>query len=312
MDELKARHILGLPPGYTPEDLKDAYVRCAHAHHPEDDPEGFAKIKEAYLFLKEGTTKTNSVVPVTPIFIEPETNQDETPYDFAHLEEKAQRYKQKTLDQKIADLDVLFSRKNIQVIAKFRCFFTIENMEFLDTPAFITALNKKLVSRHVKSEIYDIIIDYYDLGTAYFQMLPAEKQTLYRILDFKRGVREKKVNVWPIFLLVVCFFSVILTWNSFEAFFGSLLFVAVLIVAIKFFVKLYEKYSVYQAQFIILLPPFFLLLLIAIFTSGTVETVSTILASCVLIYLWILCICWIISKCRRIIQTHKLKKMLGP
>jgi curved DNA-binding protein CbpA len=39
---------LGLAPGASPDDLRDAYRRGVLAHPPERDPDGFRRVSEAY------------------------------------------------------------------------------------------------------------------------------------------------------------------------------------------------------------------------------------------------------------------------
>ena len=51
MDQLNALHILGLEPGCSQQEIRDAYRALTLEHHPEDDPAGFARIQEAYRTL---------------------------------------------------------------------------------------------------------------------------------------------------------------------------------------------------------------------------------------------------------------------
>jgi hypothetical protein len=64
--------LLNLTPGFTPEELKKAYLSKVKQHHPDmkgGDPQEFRKISEAYNFLKSFQVK----LPESP----------EVPYDWA-------------------------------------------------------------------------------------------------------------------------------------------------------------------------------------------------------------------------------------
>lgn len=55
MDELKAYKILGLVPGASKEEIKEAYARLSKEFHPEEYPEEFQQIHEAYRLLSRGS-----------------------------------------------------------------------------------------------------------------------------------------------------------------------------------------------------------------------------------------------------------------
>lgn len=52
MDELRAYQILGLEPGCSMEELRAAYANQSKKYHPEESPEEFQQIHEAYALLK--------------------------------------------------------------------------------------------------------------------------------------------------------------------------------------------------------------------------------------------------------------------
>ena len=62
MDQLTAYKVLGLEPGASPEEVKEAYATLSKKYHPEEHPEEFQKIHDAYATLARGrraqTTKT--------------------------------------------------------------------------------------------------------------------------------------------------------------------------------------------------------------------------------------------------------------
>ena len=51
MDQLTAYKILGLEPGCSLEEVKEAYVTLSKQFHPEEEPEKFQEIHEAYVAL---------------------------------------------------------------------------------------------------------------------------------------------------------------------------------------------------------------------------------------------------------------------
>ena len=53
MNKFTARILLGLPEEFTDKELKKAYAAGAKRHHPEEEPEKFREIQEAYLSLQD-------------------------------------------------------------------------------------------------------------------------------------------------------------------------------------------------------------------------------------------------------------------
>lgn len=61
MDELTAYQILGLPTGSSIQEIKEAYATLSKEFHPEESPEEFQRIHEAYTVL----TRKNRHTPVS-------------------------------------------------------------------------------------------------------------------------------------------------------------------------------------------------------------------------------------------------------
>lgn len=61
--------ILGLEPGASQAEIKKAYFRMVRQHSPEEDPEQFQRIREAYEQLKKGENVADG--PVFPPFSDP-------------------------------------------------------------------------------------------------------------------------------------------------------------------------------------------------------------------------------------------------
>lgn len=57
MDQLTAYRILQLEPGSTVEEIKSAYAKLSKEFHPEEHPEEFQKIHEAYTTLARGARR---------------------------------------------------------------------------------------------------------------------------------------------------------------------------------------------------------------------------------------------------------------
>lgn len=57
MDQLTAYRILGLEPGCTPEEIRAAYAALSKKFHPEEQPDEFRKIHDAYRLLTRGNRR---------------------------------------------------------------------------------------------------------------------------------------------------------------------------------------------------------------------------------------------------------------
>ncbi len=52
--------ILGVKPDASPAEIKKAYFRLVRQYSPEQDPERFQQIREAYEIIKEGGSQKQS------------------------------------------------------------------------------------------------------------------------------------------------------------------------------------------------------------------------------------------------------------
>ena len=72
MDQLNAYRLLGLEPGCSREEIKEAYAALSKLYHPEDYPEKFQEIHEAYQILNRVERRNRSIendIPVQqPVF----------------------------------------------------------------------------------------------------------------------------------------------------------------------------------------------------------------------------------------------------
>ena len=60
MDQLTAYEILGLAQGATQEEIKEAYATLCKIYHPEESPEEFQRINEAYRALTQRSRRHNN------------------------------------------------------------------------------------------------------------------------------------------------------------------------------------------------------------------------------------------------------------
>ena len=70
MDQLTAYKVLGLESGASVEEVKEAYARLSKEYHPEENPEEFQQIHEAYVTLTRGGRRRGNramVVESSPI-----------------------------------------------------------------------------------------------------------------------------------------------------------------------------------------------------------------------------------------------------
>ena len=49
--------VLGLVPGVSPEEIRAAWLREVRIHPPEDDPDGFERVRDAYESLRDPLTR---------------------------------------------------------------------------------------------------------------------------------------------------------------------------------------------------------------------------------------------------------------
>lgn len=54
MDQLTAYQILRLKPGSSVQEIREAYAKLSKEFHPEEQPEEFQRLHEAYTFLTRG------------------------------------------------------------------------------------------------------------------------------------------------------------------------------------------------------------------------------------------------------------------
>ncbi len=90
MDQLEACRILGVAEGSSEEEIKEAYRKCTSITHPEEDPEGFVRIQQAYRYLTGKHRTVSSFTVSAPIPETPHVPAEE-PEDSSYFEEISEK-----------------------------------------------------------------------------------------------------------------------------------------------------------------------------------------------------------------------------
>ena len=212
-----AYRMLGLEPGSSPEEIKEAYAALSKQYHPEEEPEKFQEIHEAYVTLtrrkrrggvehvyQEERHEPKEEQPKfyfkAPLEEEPqeESKQEEQGYDFDDAIVKAQRQEEEKLHELVleagAELKVLASPKYSSNLKAYRSFFEDKKYEQIFRRAeFLEKLCEVLETTKLKKNVYDYIIDFYRLRGMQPSDLSPIGLRLYQVLDEKAGIK-KKVN----------------------------------------------------------------------------------------------------------------------
>lgn len=244
MDQLTAYRILRLEPGCSLEEVKVAYAALSKEFHPEEQPEEFQRIHEAYRLLIKGSRRQRSSdgnnydqdfhevlrrteerlwkeqsqqeLKVDEILRQAERSsaEEESPekYDFESVlrqDEQNERERLRQLCQKaLIEMELILSpqyRNNIKIYREF--FDKNEYQEILRNPEFLAGFCRMLEGSNLKKEIYSYIIDAYRLRGADPDSLKPEIADLYRVLERKGGMKKKK-NGWA-FVIPVAFLAAI-------------------------------------------------------------------------------------------------------
>ena len=65
MDKAQAYAVLRIEPGCTQEEIKEAYAALSRQYHPEEYPEEFQQIHDAYRMLRRREQRHHTIHPVT-------------------------------------------------------------------------------------------------------------------------------------------------------------------------------------------------------------------------------------------------------
>lgn len=231
MDQLTACRILGLNEGASKEEIKASYARLSKDCHPEEHPEEFRQIHEAFSLLMKaergrrkgnrpaGETRQAGNGPAGETRRTGETEKkaswrqneealaesfkeeaDEEPaphrYGFDEAIEHAEVNEQECMHQMVmqaaAEMEILLTNPYKERLKLFRRFFKKEEYQnVLRTPEFMRLFAQMLTKADLKKPVYEFFIDYYRLRGMMLQELCPEAAALYRILNRKCGMYTK-------------------------------------------------------------------------------------------------------------------------
>ena len=275
MDQLTACRILGLNEGASKEEIKASYARLSKDCHPEEHPEEFRQIHEAFSLLmkaERGRRKGNRPAGETRRTGETEKKAswrqneealaesfkeeaDEEPaphrYRFDEAIEHAEVNEQECMHQMVmqaaAEMEILLTNPYKERLKLFWRFFKKEEYQnVLRTPEFMRLFAQMLTKADLKKPVYEFFIDYYRLRGMMLQELCPEAAALYRILNRKCGMYTKTQSSTE--FLIPCGVAFVLGIQSFTQSVvktvGILSGCAVILIAlILVYRKLYENHS---------------------------------------------------------------------
>lgn len=239
MEQITAYRILGLEPGSSFEEIKEAYAALSKQYHPEENPEEFQRIHEAYQVLakerrerrrnsrkeyyEQEVSKPEVVlempevpdletIPEIQEFSEPEAIleiqkaqevQGYRKYDFEDAIKNAEEKETDVVLQKaVAEMEKLCTTYS-ERLNLFELFFRKPIYQpVLRRAEFIIELIEILKEIKLKKSIYLCISDYYQLREIDLQMASPEIKELHRLLDERCPFNKKADSKWKLAILL--------------------------------------------------------------------------------------------------------------
>lgn len=242
MDQLTAYRVLGLTSDASIEEVKEAYARLSKEYHPEENPEEFQRIHEAYTTLTRRGRRASQTTLVEPSAVKQTASvkQEETDLVFRRIEDSKEEIKedagydfdkgihqaqanenQKLFQQMIQadrELKMLFASGNYKSPNKFKAFFARKEFaRALYTREFISGLIQCLSKEKLKPELYSFLIEFYRLREIEWENLSTEAQKLYQVIDSRYTIKkdtykaQRTVNKYAMFAII--WFVVIRNWS---------------------------------------------------------------------------------------------------
>lgn len=232
MDKLTAYQVLGLDSNASTEEVKEAYSRLSKEYHPEENPEEFQQIHEAYVTLTRGGRRANRTMVVESslaeknampehrkssfIFHEIEEVQEEMDspdFDFDESISQAESDEIKRLKivigQAEAEIKNLLASSNYKKPDKFKEFFQREEYEkVFYTREFVRSFIQCLAQVKLLPELYSYVIEFYRLKRIEFEELDEDLQKLYQVIDRRYNVKKdtylanRSVNKYAILAII--------------------------------------------------------------------------------------------------------------
>lgn len=284
MDELRAYEILGLNEGCSREDIKAAYAKLSKEYHPEEHPDEFQQVHEAYSVLTRRGRRGGGNNPVKEDVIYTEYSEkiksekkipkekepgDERPeeikeqYDFEKTLREGERQEWERIHEivlrALAEMQILLTPQYCHKIKLFRAFFAREEYkEAIWTAEFMGNFADLLAGSELKKAIYSYFVKVYRLRGANLRELIPEAQKLYKVLERKVGGLEKRKNDKYVYAGILAIFavavrSVEIPVGHFQAI-GVILYLVVLAsLGWLMFRKFYENHSSIFSQMMVAL-----------------------------------------------------------
>ena len=244
MDKLTAYQLLGLDSNASTEEVKEAYARLSKEYHPEENPEEFQQLHEAYVTLTRGGRRANRamVVESSPIekkaspemqegelvfrnvqMDEEEPDEEQANYDFDESISQAELDEIKALKIVIEQAEEEFKRvlttSNFKNTDKFKEFFQRKDYEkVFYTREFVRSFTQHLAKVKLLPELYSYVIEFYSLKRISYEELDEDLQKLYQVIDRRYNVEKdaylanRSVNTYAILAIIT--FVVSFNWNT--------------------------------------------------------------------------------------------------
>lgn len=280
MDKLTACRILGLGESAGRAEIREAYAELSKKYHPEEHPEEFQQIHEAYQTLIRSAGRGGNAARGTGHMgrgarsaeedsaarpVEEETSvpsvdgAEEDGLDFDSAVSAAQQREQEQLHETVlkavAEMKILLGPQYKYKLRLFREFFKKEEYQTaLKTSEFMEAFADELKKTELKGIIYDYIIDYYRLKSVDRRQLHKGAGMLYDLLDQRRGIMKKRLGAQAFAIPAGAAVALrIVLRNAYRAnrAVGVLFWCALAVIALVWLGrKLYENHSGIFAQFV--------------------------------------------------------------
>ncbi|WP_288775412.1 DnaJ domain-containing protein [uncultured Eubacterium sp.] len=240
MDKAQAYAVLRIEPGCTQEEIKEAYAALSRQYHPEEYPEEFQQIHDAYRMLRRREQRYHTIPPVTVTGtketdlqlgdvteeadpqsvdinvteerelqpVDANVTEEAAPqYDFDEVIEEDQREEEQKqtyfIQKALIEMEMLLKPQYCNKVKLFQEYFRkAEYQEILKQPVYMGMFAELLENSRLKPVIYDHIIDYYRFRGLNPEDMYEGAAKLYRVLDEKRGMKKKKTGTLQTVILV--------------------------------------------------------------------------------------------------------------
>lgn len=278
MDKLTALDVLGVKADATRDEIKRAYAELSKKYHPEEFPEEFQQIHEAYRVLSrtarqkpEQQTRTEERQYQEPQAEEKEAAEEETKFDFQKgyrqnykekqkspkeenreyhfdsvLENAGQKEQEKLHEavlRALAEMNILLQPNYCEKVKLFQAFFEKEEyQEALHQPEFLQEFTKMLHRVTLKKAIYHKIISYYHLKNADLEKLNPSQLLFYKTVNEKYNMNKPATYLWIGVIPIVVIQAIRAGMrNSVRNNFAGLCILALLVVITEYTIWGYRK-----------------------------------------------------------------------